>query len=113
MQHQKVDYQLLRKSGLFSEDQQGELRDRFIERIMYPIKNGQGQVIAFSGRLIDTSKTNLPKYLNSPETPIFNKRRTLFNFDVARKASRFADQEHSLNQIVQSAPHSFPVFLNN
>ncbi len=60
-QQQKVDYQLLRKSGLFSEDQQGELRDRFIERIMY---------------------------LNSPETPIFNKRRTLFNFDVARKAAR-------------------------
>lgn len=87
-QQQKVDYQLLRKSGLFSEDQQGELRDRFIERIMYPIKNGQGQVIAFSGRLIDTSKTNLPKYLNSPETPIFNKRRTLFNFDIARKAAR-------------------------
>ena len=87
-QQQKVDYQLLRKSGLFSEDQQGELRDRFIERIMYPIKNGQGQVIAFSGRLIDASKTNLPKYLNSPETPIFNKRRTLFNFDVARKAAR-------------------------
>ena len=87
-QQQKVDYQLLRKSGLFSEDQQGELRDRFIERIMYPIKNGQGQVIAFSGRLIDTSKTNLPKYLNSPQTPIFNKRRTLFNFDVARKAAR-------------------------
>lgn len=87
-QQQKVDYQLLRKSGLFSEDQQGELRDRFIERIMYPIKNGQGQVIAFSGRLIDTSKTNLPKYLNSPETPIFNKRRALFNFDVARKAAR-------------------------
>ena len=87
-QQQKVDYQLLRKSGLFSEDQQGELRDRFIERIMYPIKDGQGQVIAFSGRLIGTSKTNLPKYLNSPETPIFNKRRTLFNFDVARKAAR-------------------------
>lgn len=87
-QQQKVDYQLLRKSGLFSEDQQGELRDRFIERIMYPIKNGQGQVIAFSGRLIDASKTNLPKYLNSPETPIFNKRRILFNFDVARKAAR-------------------------
>ena len=89
-QQQKIDYQLLRKSGLFSEDQQGELRDRFVARIMYPIKNGQGQVIAFSGRLLDTSKTNLPKYLNSPETPIFNKRRTLFNFDIARKAARKA-----------------------
>lgn len=87
-EQQKVDYQLMRKSGLFSENQQGELYDRFVDRVIYPIKNGQGQVIAFSGRLLDTSKTDLPKYLNSPETPIFNKRRTLFNLDVARKSAR-------------------------
>lgn len=87
-EQQKIDYQLLRKSGLFSEDQQGKLRDRFVERVMYPIKNGQGQVIAFSGRLLTNEKTDLPKYLNSPETPIFNKRRTLFNFDIARKSAR-------------------------
>ncbi|WP_302117233.1 DNA primase [uncultured Limosilactobacillus sp.] len=87
-EQQKIDYQLLRKSGLFSENQQGELRDRFVERVMYPIKNGQGQIIAFSGRLLTNDKTDLPKYLNSPETPIFNKRRTLFNFDIARKSAR-------------------------
>lgn len=85
---QKVDYQVMRKSGLFTEDREGQLRDRFVDRVIYPIKNGQGQVIAFSGRLLDTTKTDLPKYLNSPETPIFNKRRTLFNYDIARKAAR-------------------------
>ncbi len=87
-EQEKIDYQLMRKSGLFSEDQQGALNDRFVDRVIYPIKNGQGQVIAFSGRLLDTSKTDLPKYLNSPETPIFNKRRTLFNLDVAKKSAR-------------------------
>ncbi|WP_283587640.1 DNA primase [Limosilactobacillus viscerum] len=85
---QKIDYQILRKSGLFVEDQEGKLHDRFRGRVIYPIKNRRGQVIAFSGRLLNTADTDLPKYLNSPETPIFNKRRTLFNFDVARKAVR-------------------------
>ena len=84
----KLDYQLLRKSGLFTEDREGQLHDRFANRVMYPIKNRRGQVIAFSGRLLSTVNTDLPKYLNSPETPIFNKRRTLFNLDVARKAAR-------------------------
>lgn len=85
---QKLDYQLLRKSGLFVEDQSGDLHDRFRGRVMYPIKNRRGQVIAFSGRLLSTADTDLPKYLNSPETPIFNKRRTLFNLDLARKAAK-------------------------
>lgn len=85
---QGIDYQLMRKSGLFIEDQSGELHDRFVERVMFPIKNERGQIIAFSGRLLTTGKSDLPKYLNSPETPIFNKRRTLFNFDLARKAVR-------------------------
>ena len=85
---EKLDYQLLRKSGLFTEDREGQLHDRFANRVMYPIKNRRCQVIAFSGRLLSTANTDLPKYLNSPETPIFNKRRTLFNLDVARKAAR-------------------------
>lgn len=84
-----VDYQLMRSSGLFIEDQTGQLHDRFVGRVIYPIKNGNGQPIAFSGRLLDQKATeNAPKYLNSPETPIFNKRRTLFNLDQAKKAAR-------------------------
>jgi DNA primase len=85
---QGLDYQLMRKSGLFTEDRDGNLQDRFIERVMFPIRNGQGRIIAFSGRLLSTERTDLPKYLNSPETPIFNKRRTLFNLDLAKKAAR-------------------------
>lgn len=84
----KVDYQLLRQTGLFAENQSGQLHDRFFGRVMFPIKNPNGKVIAFSGRLLSTENTDMPKYLNSPETEIFNKRRTLFNFDVARKSVR-------------------------
>lgn len=84
----KIDYQMLRQSGLFIEDQEGQLRDRFVDRVMFPIKNAQGRIIAFSGRLLSTESTDMPKYLNSPETTIFNKRRVLFNFDIARKSAR-------------------------
>ncbi|ETC78581.1 hypothetical protein TUA1478L_28360 [Lactiplantibacillus plantarum] len=50
---------------------------------MFPIKDASGRVIAFSGRILKKSP-NEPKYLNSPETKLFNKRSVLFNFDLAR-----------------------------
>ncbi|AYE57865.1 DNA primase [Lactiplantibacillus plantarum] len=81
-EHQ-TDYQLLRQSGLFIENQAGDLRDRFVDRILFPIKDASGRVIAFSGRILKKSP-NEPKYLNSPETKLFNKRSVLFNFDLAR-----------------------------
>lgn len=87
-EEKKVEYQLLRQTGMFAEDQAGKLHDRFSGRVMFPIKNQNSKVIAFSGRLLSTTNTDMPKYLNSPETEIFNKRRTLFNFDVARKSVR-------------------------
>lgn len=88
-QNNQLDYQLLRKSGLFVEDRQGNLHDRFHSRVMYPIKNERGQVIAFSGRILaPKATTNDPKYMNSPETPIFDKSKTLFNLDLAKKAAR-------------------------
>jgi DNA primase len=55
---------------------------RFRSRVMIPIKNRQGKVIAFGGRILGDGQ---PKYLNSPETPLFQKRLTLFNLDTARK----------------------------
>lgn len=81
-EHQ-TDYQLLRQSGLFIENQAGDLRDRFVDRVLFPIKDASGRVIAFSGRILKESP-NEPKYLNSPETKLFNKRSVLFNFDLAR-----------------------------
>lgn len=85
------DYQLLRQSGLFIENAQGELRDRFTERVMFPLRNASGHVAAFSGRLIKKADDQ-PKYLNSPETALFNKSRLLFNFDLARPAIRQAGE---------------------
>lgn len=81
------DYQTLRKSGLFSECEGENLAERFNDRIMFPIRNQTGQIIAFSGRLLTPDK-KLPKYLNSPEGILFNKRKVLFNFDKAKKTIR-------------------------
>lgn len=90
-QQQKLDYQLLRKSGLFVTDRAGNLHDRFHGRVMYPLDGSNGQVIGFSGRIL-ASKGNdhEPKYLNSPETELFNKRQSLFNLHRAKKAARTA-----------------------
>ncbi|MCH5463596.1 DNA primase [Levilactobacillus tujiorum] len=85
------DYQLLRQSGLFIENAQGELRDRFTERVMFPLRNASGHVAAFSGRLLQKADDQ-PKYLNSPETTLFNKSKLLFNFDLARPAIRQAGE---------------------
>ncbi|MDB5682539.1 MAG: primase [Sphingomonas bacterium] len=63
--------------------------DRFRGRLMIPIRDARGRVIAFGGRVIGAGE---PKYLNSPETPLFDKGRTLFNLDRAGPASRKADR---------------------
>jgi len=65
--------------------QGGGYYDRFRNRVMIPIFNLAGEVIAFGGRVLDDAE---PKYLNSPETPLFNKRRTLFNLQRARTRCR-------------------------
>lgn len=61
--------------------------DRFRGRLMFPIRDRRGRVIAFSGRILGAGE---PKYLNSPDTPLFDKGRTLFNIDKAAPASREA-----------------------
>ncbi|MDN8823182.1 DNA primase, partial [Staphylococcus aureus] len=63
--------------------------DRFRDRIMFPLSNAQGRTVGYSGR---TYTNQEPKYLNSPETPIFQKRRLLYNVDQARKAIRKNDE---------------------
>lgn len=80
---QDGQYDQLRTSGLFIERQSGDLADRFTNRIMFPIRDSNGRVIAFSGRLVEKVEGQ-PKYLNSPETPIFNKGTVLYNLDLAR-----------------------------
>ncbi|MBO9129608.1 DNA primase [Bacillus sp. 165] len=73
---------VMEEAGLvIRSDKDGSFYDRFRNRIMFPIANTQGKIIAFSGRTLGDGS---PKYLNSPETPIFNKGRTLYNFHQAR-----------------------------
>src|SRR5208283_3823542 len=64
---------------------------KFRNRVMFPICNEQGKVIAFTGRTLSTDEKAGPKYLNSPETPIYSKSRVLFNLDKAKEAIRKLD----------------------
>ncbi len=64
---------------------------KFRNRVMFPICNDQGKVIAFTGRTLSTDDKAGPKYLNSPETPIYSKSRVLFNLDSAKEAIRKLD----------------------
>jgi DNA primase len=71
------------RAGLVARNEQGRTYDRFRNRIMFPIRDGRGRVIGFGGRLIESGE---PKYLNSPDTPLFDKGRTLYGLYEARQA---------------------------
>ncbi|NBC36335.1 DNA primase [Novosphingobium sp. FSY-8] len=62
--------------------------DRFRGRLMLPIQDARGRVIGFGGRILQSGKSDAPKYLNSPDTPLFDKGRTLYNLHRASPASR-------------------------
>ena len=109
----QFDEDLLRESGLFSWKQKDEgpgargqgleespvtdnrqpttIYSKFRNRVMFPIANEQGKVIAFTGRTLSTDEKAGPKYLNSPETSIYSKSRVLFNLDKAKEAIRKLD----------------------
>ena len=74
--------QELRDAGLVSE-KNGRIFDRFRNRLMFPIIDTRGNIIGFGGRVMDDST---PKYLNSPETLVFNKRKNLFALNLAKKS---------------------------
>jgi DNA primase len=76
---------LLVDAGLLIQVEEKEPYDRFRDRLMIPIRDPRGRVIAFGGRIIGQGE---PKYLNSPDTPLFDKGRTLYNLDKAAAASR-------------------------
>ena len=79
--------QELRDSGLVTVSQKnGNLFDRFRDRLMFPIIDVRGNVIGFGGRIMNSSDKSAAKYLNSPETLIFNKRKNLFALNLAKKS---------------------------
>lgn len=73
------------EAGLLISVEEKDPYDRFRGRIMIPIRDPRGRVIAFGGRILGEGE---PKYLNSPDTPLFDKGRTLYNLDLAAAASR-------------------------
>jgi len=79
---------LLTESGLISRDQSGRLFDRFRRRITFPIANESGKIVAFGARALGDEQ---PKYLNSPETPIYSKSNVLYHLDRAKEAMRRQD----------------------
>jgi DNA primase len=88
----KADFseELMRASGLFAWKEGGEsnIYSKFRNRIMFPIANENGKIIAFTGRTLATDEKSGPKYMNSPETPIYSKGRVLYNLDRAKEAVR-------------------------
>ncbi|MBQ5755237.1 MAG: DNA primase [Oscillospiraceae bacterium] len=77
-----TDEELL-EAGLIKRSQKGNLYDAFFHRVMTPIFDVQGSLIAFGGRVLDDSK---PKYVNSPETLVYKKSRTMFALNIAKKS---------------------------
>ncbi|MFS8137677.1 MAG: DNA primase, partial [Thermomonas sp.] len=77
--------QLLERGGMFSKNDKGNVYDKFRDRLMFPIHDRRGRVIAFGGRVIDPEDS--PKYLNSPETPLFHKGRELYGLWQAKQAN--------------------------
>ena len=80
---QGYDKRDLLDAGLAVNNQDGRIYDRFRNRVMFPIIDIRGEVIGFGGRVMDDST---PKYLNSPDTPVYNKSRNVFALNIAKKS---------------------------
>ena len=107
-----ADPDTLRASGLFSQKEHedgthGPLYDRFRKRVMFPICNESGRVIAFTARTLETGEKAGAKYINSPETPLYSKGQVLFNLDKARTAIR----QHEYALLVEGQMDCISVFL--
>lgn len=81
---------VLKKSGIFNFSEKYGVRDKFWNRVIFPIMDANSKVIAFGGRLmsegaIEEGNKKIPKYLNSPETDVFEKSRTLYGLNISRK----------------------------
>ena len=81
----RIDEATLVSAGLAIRREDGSVGPRFRGRLIFPIRDQRGRVVAFGGRILGEGE---PKYLNSPETPIFHKGKSLYNLDVAKNAIR-------------------------
>ena len=107
-----ADNETLRASGLFASKEQGDgsqgpIYDRFRKRVMFPIANESGRVIAFTARTLETGEKAGAKYINSPETPLYSKSLVLFNLDKARTSIR----QHEFALLVEGQMDCISVYL--
>ena len=107
-----ADDEALRASGLFSSKEQGDgslgpIYDLFRKRVMFPIANESGRVIAFTARTLETGEKAGAKYINSPETPLYSKSLVLFNLDKAKASIR----QHEFAVLVEGQMDCISVFL--
>ena len=107
-----ADADTLRASGLMASKEQGDgsqghLYSRFRKRVMFPICNESGRVIAFTARTLETGDKAGPKYINSPETPLYSKGMVLFNLDKAKAAIR----QYEFALLVEGQMDCISVFL--
>ena len=84
---QGVPLAIQEEAGLIKKGDTGKHYDRFRDRIIFPLRDSGGRVVAFSGRYIGSDDVSA-KYLNSPETPVFNKSKELYGLDMAKNAMR-------------------------
>ena len=109
-----ADSKALEESGLFtskqgrSEHSQPRLYDRFRKRVMFPIRDQNGKIIAFTARVLPGADPKAPKYLNSPETPLYSKGRVLFNLDKAKSIIR----EYGYALLVEGQMDAISVYVN-
>jgi DNA primase len=89
LSQRNVDRALAAEAGLITERDDGGYRDRFRNRLLFPIRTREGRVVGFGGRALGDA---IPKYLNSPQSVIFDKSALLFGLDLAQEATRRADQ---------------------
>src|SRR3569623_707919 len=101
------DEKLLIEAGMLIQVEGKDAYDRFRGRLMLPIEDARGRVIAFGGRILDSVKTDVAKYLNSPDTPLFDKGRTLYNLHragpISRQSGRIVVVEGYMDVIALSA----------
>ncbi|MCJ7513821.1 MAG: DNA primase, partial [Anaerolineales bacterium] len=90
LSEKRFSLQDMAEAGLVSEGSGGIQHDRFRNRIMLPIRDGRGRLAGFGARIVDPS--DVPKFLNSPQTALFDKGRLLYGLDKARKAIRTSGQ---------------------
>jgi DNA primase len=104
----ETDQALLMRSGMLVKNDKGRIYDRFRERVVFPIQDQRGRVIAFGGRVLGDDK---PKYLNSPETPVFQKSRELYGLWQARKHPRRIERivvVEGYMDVIALAQHGIP-----